>query len=148
MFDLKRNRTNKKGRNYMSKIPTNRMRIMKGDKYIECMKNYFSLKNTNSYIDFSHISYNKIANSIHDNILVKEVSHDGTLFFEIEAMAHIFTTLVNHNVLSPTSNTINNSVKYVIGDLLIKESAVYKGKKGFPVFNQYFELPIKVIEEE
>ena len=125
--------------------------IIKGDQYLETMQNIF-IKNTGGLdVNFSHISYDENVNNEYDEKLSSTIAHDGTLLFTVESMYEMFSVLANCDItLNPNNLTEKNNrdIKYIIGDLTIKNSEIYNGQKGFPVFNQYFELPIRVIEEE
>ena len=123
--------------------------ILKGNEFIALGTKELLRRCNIEYKDdlkIKHICYDRNINKKFQYKMIRQIIHDGTLAFTIDAIIEMFYELAECKTLyKPLMDKVDLTkvvnVNYTIGDLKIKHEMVTTSK-GFPGVREVFELPI------
>ena len=122
--------------------------VLKGNDFYRSGMEHLFKQNNLEYKEgtwIHHIKYDENINENYQYKIIREVTHDGTLFFKHQKMIEMFYELVNCSTMYKPYLELKEgikSIKYIIGDVVIKSEYDIETNRSYPMMKNIFELPI------
>ena len=127
-----------------------KINIINGNQFIDiCMKRLCTINNVEytEGLGVQNIVYDNSVNESYQYNIIRSITHDGTLLFEINQVLEIFKELLTcKTIYKPLLEGVNSEditmINYKIGDLTVEDEYGVKTDRPYPMVRQIFTLPI------